>query len=108
MGRKMGDHTITEKTWRCGLVSMVLAALLGASTSAPAQTACLGDCDGSGAVTVDELVTMVNIALSSAALSACDSGDTDGSGDISIDEIIAAVNSAVSGCSAVATATATL
>ena len=49
----------------------VLAAVgigLGGSPATPAAAACVGDCDGSGDVTVDELVTMVNIALGSAPL----------------------------------------
>ena len=64
-------------------------------TTAPV---CTGDCDGSGDVTVNELITMVNIALGNAALSACTAGDADGSGDITINEIIAAVNNALNGC----------
>ena len=63
-------------------------------------TSCVGDCDGSGDVAVNELITMVNIALGSAQLSACPIGDADGSGDISVNEIIQAVNFALSGCPA--------
>jgi hypothetical protein len=59
---------------------------------------CAGDCDGSGDVTVNELITMVNIALGNAPLSNCPIGDADGSGDITINEILAAVNNALSGC----------
>ena len=59
---------------------------------------CTGDCDGSGDVTVNELITMVNIALGNAQLSACPAGDADGSGDITINEIIAAVNFALGSC----------
>lgn len=59
---------------------------------------CVGDCDGSGDVTVDELITMVNIALGNTPLSACTAGAADGSGDITINEIIAAVNNALDGC----------
>ncbi len=59
---------------------------------------CTGDCDGSGDVTVNELITMVNIALGNTPLSACTAGDADGSGDITINEIIAAVNNALNGC----------
>ena len=64
------------------------------------EASCSGDCDGSGAVTVDEIVTMVNIVLGNALFSACTSGDTDGSGDITIDEIISAVISALDDCGA--------
>jgi plastocyanin len=67
-------------------------------TPASTQILCVGDCDRNGAVTIDELITMVNIALGNTPLSACTAGDADGSGDITINEIIAAVNSALNGC----------
>ena len=62
------------------------------------NAACVGDCDGSGDVTVNELITMVNIALGSAPLSSCPVGDADGNGDIAINEIIVAVNNALGVC----------
>jgi hypothetical protein len=64
----------------------------------PTPISCVGDCDGSGDVTVNELITMVNIALGNTALSACPVGDADGSGEITVNEIIAAVNNALTGC----------
>jgi hypothetical protein len=75
----------------------------GAPTTTPTPTppvaiACVGDCDGSGDVTVNELIIMVNIALGNAPLSACTAGDADHSGDITVNEIIAAVNNALNGC----------
>jgi CSLREA domain-containing protein len=70
------------------------------ATFTPTATSfpCVGDCDASGEVPVNELITMVNIALGNAPLSACTAGDADGSGDITINEIIAAVNNALDGC----------
>ena len=59
---------------------------------------CGGDCNGDGEVTVNELITMVNIALGNANVSTCLAGDADGSGEITINEIIAAVNNALNGC----------
>ncbi|HVM98436.1 MAG TPA: hypothetical protein VMT89_18725, partial [Candidatus Acidoferrales bacterium] len=69
-------------------------------SASPTATAppCPGDCDGSGDVTVDELIKLVNVALGSAPISACPTADRDQSGDITIDEIIAAVNEALDGC----------
>ena len=61
-------------------------------------TACIGDCDGSGSVTVDDLVTGVNIALGLRPLSDCSSFDVDGSGTITVEELILGVNSALRGC----------
>ena len=59
---------------------------------------CVGDCDGDGAVTVDELTTGVNIALEILPQSRCRAIDPDGSGITSVDEIIAAVERALNGC----------
>ena len=58
----------------------------------------MGDCDGSGDVTVNEIITMANIALGTFPLSACQVGDADGSGDITVNEIIAAVGFALTSC----------
>jgi hypothetical protein len=49
-------------------------------------------------VTVDELVTMVNIALGSLDVSVCAAGDVDADGSITINEIIVAVGSVALGC----------
>ena len=56
----------------------------------------LGDCDGDGAVTVDELVRAVAIALESQPLSSCPAADRDGDGVVRIDEVIAAIGAALS------------
>ena len=59
---------------------------------------CPGDCDGSGAVTVDELIRGVDIALGQQAVSACAVLDTDADGLVSIAELVAAVEHALAGC----------
>jgi hypothetical protein len=61
---------------------------------------CVGDCDASGEVMVNELIIMVNVALGTADVGACSAGDRDGNGTIDITEITAAVSNAVGGCSA--------
>ncbi len=60
---------------------------------------CVGNCNGDAQVTVNELITMVNIALGTAPLSTCPVGDANGDKDITVNEIIAAVNNALNGCS---------
>jgi hypothetical protein len=60
---------------------------------------CGGDCNGDGTVTVDELLRMVNIALSTVDVSMCTSGDANHDSEITIDEILTAVNNALNGCS---------
>jgi hypothetical protein len=59
---------------------------------------CTGDCKGDGVVTVDELLTMVNIALGNAPVSDCTLGDASGDGQITVDEILTAVDAALNGC----------
>jgi hypothetical protein len=68
---------------------------------------CGGDCGGDGEVTVDELITIVNIALEVTAITVCPPGDLDGDGTVTINEIVSAVNNALNGCVAGATPTAT-
>ena len=74
------------------------------ATSTPAATptvtpiACVGDCNHSREVTIEELITMVNIALGNSPVSACLAGDASGDGEITVNEIIAAVNNALNGC----------
>jgi plastocyanin len=67
-------------------------------SSAPAWGQCVGDCDESGSVAVNELVIGVNIALSRAAVDSCASLDTNGDGQVAINELIGAVGNALRGC----------
>ena len=57
---------------------------------------CVGDCRGAGAVTVDDLITLVNVALGTAEPSACVNGLRSGGG-VDVAVIIEAVNNALSG-----------
>jgi hypothetical protein len=66
--------------------------------SATPLSVCAGDCDGSQAVNVNELVTGVNIALGHAGLDTCNQFDTNGDGRVSVNELVAAVGSALRGC----------
>lgn len=59
---------------------------------------CVGDCDARLSVTVDELLTMVNIALGNLPLSDCRAGNRNDDHAITIDEILVAVRNAVAGC----------
>jgi FG-GAP-like repeat len=59
---------------------------------------CAGDCDGSGAVSIDELVLAVRIALDDRFVGACEAIDTNGSDSVEINELIAAVGRALAGC----------
>jgi hypothetical protein len=60
---------------------------------------CVGDCDSNGAVTVNELIMLVNIALGNLPLSACPAGaDACVGGEVCINSIIVAINNALFGC----------
>ena len=61
---------------------------------------CAGDCNGDGHVTVDEIITMANIALGKPVAGGCTAGDPNGDRKCTIDEIVAAVNNALSSCGA--------
>ena len=61
---------------------------------------CVGDCDNSGGVVVNELVIGVNITLERAAVSACQSFDANNSATVSIDELVRGVNNLLGSCSA--------
>lgn len=76
------------------LMSVALLGVLATRGTA----ACTGDCNADGAVSVNELIVGVNIALGSATVSTCAVFDTDGSGDVTVNELIAAVNNALNGC----------
>lgn len=58
---------------------------------------CIGDCDGSGSVAVNELVTCVNIALGKAELSTCPACACNG-GLVNVSCLITGVNALLRGC----------
>jgi hypothetical protein len=64
----------------------------------PTQAICPGDCNGDGFVTVNELVTAVDIGLEHQPMDVCSALDTDSNGEASINELIGAVESALEGC----------
>ena len=69
-----------------------------ATVTATTAAACTGDCSGDGAVTVDEVVTGINIALGNVAMAECSRFDANGDGLVTVDEIVRAVNAGLGGC----------
>jgi cysteine-rich repeat protein len=61
-------------------------------------TTCAGDCDGSTAVSIDELVRGVNIALDNASVAECAFFDINGDRFVTVDELVRGVAAALSGC----------
>jgi hypothetical protein len=88
-------------TLSSGFVSLPNAAL---SIGGPN---CVGDCDNSGTVTVDELVQGVGIALETLPLDRCQPFDCNGTGQVTVDCLVQAVNAALNGCGAGPTASPT-
>jgi hypothetical protein len=82
------------RTWLAGPLVFALYCG-GAPTTVHAQ--CVGDCDGVGTVVVNNVITLVDIALGTASPSACTNGIPSGA-EVTVAVIIQAVNSALNGC----------
>lgn len=97
----VAPNVTTETTLHFSLILRNFGGSSGDSTSVfvtvlPAT--CTGDCNEDHSVVVNEAVTMVNIALGEAELSACPLGDRSGDGQIAIDELVVAVQNVLTGC----------
>ena len=87
------------RTWKAVALSAICTASFALWGTQPARgLACVGDCDGNGMVSVNELIMMVNIALGSIPMSACPVADQNGDGQISVDELVMATRAALEGC----------
>ena len=80
------------------LIAIVVWVQAAPSAPAAATAACGGDCSGDGAITIDDLIVIVNIALGGAPVEQCRSIDIDGNREVTIEEIIIAVGFALDGC----------
>lgn len=81
--------------------------LLAVPGSPTAAQLCIGDCDGDGEVTVDEILRGVNMALGVVPFTGCEIFDRGGNGEVEIDEVITAIDFALRGCPAASTPTST-
>ncbi len=98
-------HMIQAAGLAAGLAAC-LGLVLGA-VPVTAQSVCFGDCDDAGTVSVDELVTLLNVALGTAQIDACPGAVCDGSLTVDISCLLGAVRNALDGCPATPTPTAT-
>lgn len=71
---------------------------IGAVESGGLPWVCDGSCRIDSAVTVDELLTMVKIALGTTAVFACTAGDRNQDAAITVDEILVGLHNALHGC----------
>jgi len=76
---------------------ILVACWLGLESS-PAGAQCPCDCGGDGAVTVDDLLTIVNVAQGTLPIEVCPSADSGSDLLITIDELLSCVQIALSGC----------
>lgn len=82
-----------------GFVAAVLftAALSASALADTAPAACVGDCSGTSTVAVNDLITLVNIALGDGQPSTCASGIPAGT-NVDVSLIIQGVDNALLGC----------
>lgn len=106
-GRGVAPRVRRIAGWGSGICGVVAVLLLGVASRAGAATGCPGDCDGSGTVTVAELIRAVEIGLGTLSGAACRPADRDGDGRVGIDDVVAAVRAAQDGCSPPPSATPT-
>jgi len=96
------QHTHVNRSerswWDVPTRPFVLAVLLFALPGFASIIPCVGDCTNDDRVTVDELVTGVNIALGNTPWSECHAFDRSGDERVTVDELVAAVNKALNGC----------
>jgi len=71
-----------------------------ATATATSAAVCVGDCDGSKSVEVNELIAGVSIALGARPLSSCPAFDCAGTGRVEVSCLIAGVNAVLGGCPA--------
>lgn len=72
--------------------------LTATSFASPAPAGCAGDCTGNGHVTIDEIVTGINIVLGNSAVNSCPSFAANGTAAITIDNLVTAVNNGATQC----------
>jgi hypothetical protein len=94
------DTPLVEPT----MTSTVTASTSSATPTPPAM--CAGDCDGNGTVTINEIVTLVSIALGQEPIGTCEAGNRDGDLQITVSEILSAVILELGSCSPSAAAAA--
>ncbi len=73
------------------------AAAIGVDEADAGTPACSGDCNGDGRITVDEIITLVNIALGDAQASSCARGIANVA-QVGIALIVEAIGNALNGC----------
>ncbi|HYD49724.1 MAG TPA: zinc dependent phospholipase C family protein [Terriglobales bacterium] len=69
-----------------------------ATATPTSEPVCDGDCNGDDDVTVEELLTCLNITLGNLALTSCRFCDSNDDGVVTVDEILTQINRILTGC----------
>jgi len=72
--------------------------LIWYSASVTPAYVCVGDCDGNGAVSIDETIYGVGVALGTRSLASCPAADGGGDGLVEANDLVAIVANALGGC----------
>ncbi len=88
-----------RQVWALGLtLALIVGAMPLLGRTSPGVSQCVGDCNRDSAVTIEEILLGVNVALGLAPVDRCPEFDLSGDGAVTVDEIVLAVNAALSGC----------
>lgn len=94
----LGGDTLPTPTPTVTPGPSATATLSPGASPTPQSIPCTGDCDSNHAVTVDEIVTGVAIALDTANLNQCRAFDCNDNGQVTVDCLIQAMDAALDGC----------
>ncbi len=92
-------HHTSRWLLRAGVVGVFAIVSMSVASAA----VCPGDCNLDDQVSVDELITGVDMALGMRAMDACAAVDPGNDGRVDIDELVEAVSGALNGCPALKT-----
>ncbi len=105
---------MANQLWSCflrfrrfGALVLVVGLWLVSTAASGAAQPCTGDCNDDRDVTVDELITCVNIALGTQPLTRCLPCNAGSDAAVDIVDLVAAVNRSLNQCPPLNTATAT-
>ena len=87
-----------ERYGRLVALIVALSIAAGSGRRAVAAPLCGGDCDGDGAVTIDELLLGVSIMLGRDDIARCPAMDVDDSDQVKVTGLVAAVKNSLDGC----------
>jgi hypothetical protein len=87
-------HVLVRRAFGSGTFQLNVTALVDVGPPPP----CTGDCDGDGMVSVEDLVTGVNVLLGHSAASTCAALEGNRDGAVTIEQLVIAVGNALRGC----------